>query len=197
MTTKKANRINVKNIVYAILEKDDSSGVTYKDIKPFGKAMQIQLTPTLATGVLYGDGVKQESISKLTGITAVVDVNKIFIDVRAEIQGNKFENGVLIESADDEPPYIALGYEIGQTGKESEYVWLLKGKAQPYGSTVQQTTDNINFGTDSITIEFVPRDYDSEIRKFGDTANSEFTKEMAAVWFDEVGGKALAPPIGP
>ncbi len=188
MTVKKANRINVKNLVYAVLTSDDHTATTYGDIKPISPAMQIQLTPTVSSGTLYGDGVKQEEISKLTGMTLVMDVNKVPIDARAEINGNTYENGVLVEKATDQAPYIAIGYIVEQTENTAEYIWLLKGKAQPYASTVQQSTENINYSTDSITVNFIPRDSDGEIRRFGDSADNEFTTAMAAGWFTEVGG---------
>ena len=53
--------------------------------------MQIQLTPSVSKGELYGEGVKEEDISILNGIAVVVDVNKVFAEVRAEICGNTFK----------------------------------------------------------------------------------------------------------
>lgn len=185
---KKSNRINVKNLVYAVLTKDDTQSVEYGPIKPFAKIMQIQITPGLATGTLMGEGVKQEVISKLTGLTVNIDINKLPIDVRTEILGIKYEDGIATERASDEAKEIALGYVVEQTGETSEYIWLLKGRPQPYGNTVQQATENINFSTDSMVIEFVPREHDSEIRKFADSADSAFTKEMADKWFLSVPG---------
>lgn len=187
-TIKKTNRINIKNVVYAKCIKDDISGVQYSEIKPLAKAMQVQISPGLAKGVLYGDGVKQEVISKLTGLTLTLDSNKIPIDVRADIQGNKYENGVLVENADDQAPDIAIGYMVEQTEKTAEYIWLLKGKSQPMGSNVQQTTENINFSTDALIVEFVPREFDGDVRHFADSADSTFTSEMAAQWFTKVPG---------
>ena len=82
--------------------------------------MQVQLTASISSGVLYGDGVQQENISKLNGIALVVDVNKINIEDRSAILGNKYENGVIHERAGDEAPYIAVGYKVEQTNKKVE-----------------------------------------------------------------------------
>jgi len=187
---KKANRINVKNMVYSIVMKDDLESIEYGPIKSFAKAMQIQVTPSVATGTLYGDGVKQEAIGKLTGLTVVADINKLPINVRTEILGIEYVDGVATEKAGDEPKEIALGYMVEQTGNTAEYIWLLKGRPQPYASTVQQQDDNIKFSTDSVTIEFVPREHDTEIRKFADSADSDFTKEKQDNWFKTVPGSA-------
>lgn len=189
---KKTARINVKNMVYAIITKDDRDGAEYGEIKPFAKAMQIQCTPSIATGTLYGDGVKQEVISKLTGLTVVADINKLAIDTRTELLGITYVDGVAVEKAGDEPKEIGLGYLVEQTNNSAEYIWLLKGRPQPYASTVQQQTDNINFSTDSITIEFVPREYDEAMRVFADSADETFTADKQATFFDSVPTGAVA-----
>lgn len=191
--SKKANRINIENPVYCKLLTDEVGNTTYGEVKPLSPAMQIQVTASLASGVLYGNGVQEENIAKLTGLTVVLDVNKISIEDRAEILGNKFENGVLGEVAGDEAPYIALGYEVPETNGCKELIWLLKGRAQPYNSNVQQSTDNINFSTDSITINFIPRTSDKRLRFFGDTANADLTEQQIQKWFTTGPSK---PPAG-
>lgn len=184
MSSKKSNRINVARLVYCLLLTDTAEGTTYGPVKPFGKAMQIQLTPQVATGTLYGDGNKEEDVGMLKGIAVAVDTNKVFAETRAEIMGNTIVDGIVIEKAGDQPPDIAVGYEVEQLGGTKEQVWLLKGKAQPGNQTIQQSTDNLNFSTDSTTINFIPRESDSQIRFFGDTANTDYTAAQAAAFFE-------------
>lgn len=192
--SKKANRINIKNAVYCKMLTDEAGSTTYDEPKSLSPAMQVQLTTTLATGVLHGDGVQQENIAKITGISMVLDVNKVPIEDRAVILGNKYENGILEEVEGDEAPYIAVGYEVPETNGCKELIWLLKGRAQPYNSNVQQSTNNINFSTDSVTINFIPRDSDGRIRFFGDTANPELTEEQVTKWFTT--GPSVPPAPG-
>ena len=91
--SKKANRINIKNAVYCKMLTDEDGNTTYDEPKSLSPAMQVQLTTTLATGVLHGNGVQQENIAKITGISMVLDVNKIPIEDRAVILGNKYGRG--------------------------------------------------------------------------------------------------------
>lgn len=188
-----ANRFNIKRSVYAVITKDDATGVVHGPVKPFGDPMQVQLTPTYASGTLYGGGVKTEDMTKMNGITMKFDLNKIPIETRAEIGGHQIVTGVLVESADDQAPDIAVGYEVEETGGHRELVWLLKGKAKPIGSNVQQSTDNINFSTDTIDIGFIPRAFDKELKRFGDTANATFTETLADAFLETVPGATLAP----
>lgn len=184
----KANRINVKNLKYAVIIEDTETAFTIDEIKNFAKAMQVQITPTVATGTLYGDGAKQEDLAKLTGVTLQVDVNKVPIEVKADIQGNEYEDGVLTESKDDQAKNIVFGFEVEQTENKRELMWLFKGKVQPFANTVQQSSDNINFSTDTLTINFIPRELDGAIRAFGDTANADFTEAMADAFLTKVPG---------
>ena len=187
----KANRINIVDPVYAKVLTDTSEGTTYGEVESLGAAMQVQVTPSLSTGTLYGNGVQQENIAKLNGIAVVLDVNKIPVEVRADLMGNTYENGVVHEKAGDEAPYIAMGYKVEQTNKKAELIWLLKGRAQPINSNVQQSTENMNFSTDSVTINFIPRDSDKELRFFADSANSDLTEKQIEEWFKK--GPHTAP----
>ena len=195
-TSKKSNRINVKNLVMALLLTDTAEGSTYGNVESISPAMQVQLTPSLSTGTLHGDGMQQENIAKLNGIAMVLDVNKVKIETRAKMLGHTYENGVLIEKAGDEAPYIAIGYLVEGTNKCNEYVWLLKGRAQPFNSTVQQSTDNINFSTDSININFIPRDCDGALRYFADSANADLTEEQIEKWFAAGPSKPVVAQAG-
>lgn len=179
----KSNRINVKNLVYAVLTSDDASGVSYDSVNPLAKAMTIEVTPSQATGVLYGDGAQQENLAKLTGLSAALEVNKVAIEHRAIIQGHTYENGVMIYSASDEAPYIAIGYQVEGTNGFSEYVWLLKGRVQEGNQNASQATDKINFTTDKMTINFIPREFDKYLEFTGDSSNSDLYDDQVAEWF--------------
>lgn len=183
-----ANRINVSRIVYAPIIKDSSTEYTHGEIKTLGAAMQIQLTPSLASGVLYGNGAKTEDLAKLTGVELQVDINKVSIEVRAEIMGNKYKEGVLSENKSDQAINIAVGFEVEETGDHRELMWLYKGKAKPFANTVKQSESSITFSTDTISIGFVPRLLDGDIRAFGDTANADFTSEKADAFLNSVPG---------
>lgn len=185
MSSKKSNRINIKDAVFCLLTSDDSSGVTYDAVEEFAKAMTIDVQPAQATGVLYGDGAQQENIAKLTGIAVKFEANKVAIEKRAKILGHRYEHGVLIKDVSDEAPYIALGYKVEGTNGTAEYNWLLKGRCQEINQKVNQQTDKINFSTDNLTINFIARDYDGFVEFDADTANDEFTEEQAAAWFTE------------
>lgn len=180
-----AYRINIANPVYAVVTSDTAEGTTYGEVKPFGEAQQIQITPSVATGQLYGNGAIVDSSALLTGLTIQFQTTKVPIETRADIYNQTVTDGVLQEKAGVTANYIALGYEVPQSNGTSEYVWLLKGRPQPLGSNVQQSEQNINYSTDTINIDFVKRASDDMLRFYADAANADFTKEQADAWFNE------------
>lgn len=185
--SKKEYRINVKNIVYALVVSDTEEATVYGEVKKFASARQIQISPTLAQGDVYGDGVKEKSMSKITGYDVQVDVNKVPIEVRAEIYGHAINSeGIMVVGEGDQPKELALGYEVEQTGNTREVVWLLKGSPQPFGNTVQQTEQSINYSTDSLKISFVKRLSDGNFQAIGDTAYDDFTEEKANSFLNAV-----------
>lgn len=185
-TSAKAYRINVKRPVYALVSTDTSSGCTYDTVKSLCEAMTITCSPVIATGTLYGDGVKQDESNKLTGMDVQLDGTKIAIEDRAAMLGHTYTNGILVEKDSDQAKYIAFGYEVEETGGKTEYVWLLKGKAQPMADTVKQSEGNITYSTDSVKLSFIPRKFDGAIRAKADTANPDFTSTAAATFMATV-----------
>lgn len=187
-------KINITNPVYAILLQDDENGVAYGDVKKFGEAMEISITPSISSGELYGNGAKVDSYSKLTGLTVSFKNTKVPIEVRQEIYNLQVENGVVMESAAQQSTqYIAFGYETEQTNGKSEYTWLLKGRPKPITTDLKQSEQNVTYSTDTIEIDFVKRVFDDMLRYFADASNPDFTEGQAEAWFDEGPVSPVAP----
>lgn len=186
---KRSYRINITKPVYCIMLTDTAEAVTYEtDIKPLGEVQQVQLTVQTASGELFGSGKKVDAQNMMVGLTMAMDITKIPAASAAEIQGHEVIDGVIIDNSDDDAPYVAVGYIVEGSGGEREYIWLLKGKAQPINESVQQRTTSINYSTQTLNINFIPRDFDGNIRFYADTTHNEFSEAQAVKWFQ-------APPI--
>ena len=156
-------RINIKNPVYCEVISDTEEKTTYGPVASLGEAQEIQVTSSMASGTLHGNGAVVDSTSLMTGLAVSMKLTKLNVEVVADI----------------------YRYEVQQTDGKSEYVWLLKGKPKPTNSTVQQSETNINYSTDTIEIDFVKRISDDMLRYYADASNPEFTKEQADAWFKE------------
>ena len=182
----KSYRFNIKHAAYAVLTKDDSTGVAYGTVKFLPELRNIKMTPKVIDGKLYGDGVLVDQMSMLDSIGVDFDINKIPLENRAELQGNTYDKGVSTEKASDIAPYIAFGFEIEHTDKKSEFVWLLKGKMDPLEDDLKQKENKIEYGTQKAKMTFQPRDNDGSIRKYADSGVTGFVQTIADGWFTAV-----------
>lgn len=185
-------RINIKEPVYAEVLSDENEGTTYGEVKSLGEAQQAQVTASVASGQLYGNGAIVDSSAMLTGLSMVLSTTKIPIEAQVDIYNYEVKDGVVQVKAGTKPKYIAVGYEVEQTNGSRELVWLLKGRPQPLNSDVKQSEGNINYSTDSITIDFVRRKSDGMLKFFADEANPELTKAQADTWFKEGPAKPIS-----
>lgn len=179
------NRINVRNAKWVPVMENTTSEYTLGTAIPLPGLMSIDLTLTLATGVLYGDGVKKSNQSKVTGATAKVALNKIPIEARAAMTGATLTNGILDVKTTDQAPKGALYAETEADDGTKEQLWLLCGEAQPIGLSGKQTEGSINFSTDEMTIEFTERDKDNKVLRLADTANKDFTAEASTAFAED------------
>lgn len=177
------NRVNVRNAAYALVTQNDSTGYTIGALKPLPGLMSMDITTQISTGTLYGDGVIKSNKAKLTGATATFAINKIAIEDRAAMSGATINaDGIMEVATSDIQPQIAFYAETEADDGTKEQIWLLVGTVQPIGLNGSQAEANINYSTDTMTINFIERDLDHKVFKLADTANATFTKttEFAA-----------------
>lgn len=189
----KGFKINIKNLHYAILEKDDETTIQYKDIVKIPGLMEITLTPNVIEGQLYGDGRIRDKESKQDSIGVGMNLNKLPLKNRAEMLGNEYENGILKENVDDIAPYLALGWEIETTTGKPELIWLLKGKLNPVTDDLKQREGGITYNTNNANFTFIPREHDGMFKEFADGNDEMIEQTVIDNWFKQVPGTVVAP----
>lgn len=189
----KGFKINIKNLHYAVLTKDDETGVEYGPIQKMPGLMEITVTPNVLEGKLYGDGAVRDQDSILESLGVAMNLNKLPLKNRAELRGNTYEAGELIENRDDKAPYLAMGWEVETTTGKPELTWLLKGKMAPPTDELKQREGGITYNTNNTNFTFIPREYDGDIRKFADGNDELIEATKIENWFKSVPGTVVAP----
>lgn len=155
---------------YVPLTQDDETGATYDtEITKLVGARNISISPQLAEGALYGDDQLLESESAISSIEVEIELTDLPLKERAELTGQKYENGVLKENKDATPPEIAFGFMAPKSGGGFRMVWLLKGKMKPMEEGAQTQEDSIEYQSSTVTFEFMPRVYDGALKYTADT----------------------------
>ena len=179
-----------KDVYYALLTKDDETGVTYGLPKKFSGALNLNMTVNEETATLDVDDVPGITVSNIGTIELEIGVTNIPDEVLAEVLGKTInEDGVMIDSATNQAPYVALGYRRTMNDGSSRLNWLLKGKfTNPAEEATTKTSSGaVEFQTPTVTGTFVKRQYD-EHWKYGKTesANKVEADAIASAWFSKV-----------
>lgn len=179
-------RINVKNLYMAKATKQEDGQVVFDKPEHIIGMEKISRKTQMASGKKYGDGKIRKNGIKKSGYELSLSLNNLPSEWRNYMEGTTLtDGGVEYATSKDIPNYFAIGWEVEKTGGFSEFVWFPFCQAQPIEQETQQTEDNINYSTDSITIlalenDFIGRYYtfiDTEIEKNkGITAKDFFSQ---------------------
>ena len=191
-----AFRINVRDIYIDFLVKDDITGVVYENTPTLiPGAMEVTLAPTVASASLYGDGRRRHQTIKVGGYEVTLEHNKIPPPILARMRGQSVdtETGIRISSTKDTPADFAIGWTTDLTDDHVEVTWLPKCTAAPSDKSAQQTTDSIEYSTDSLAITALALEYNDHFEYIADTSDavSGFTHAKASTFFDKV---PILPP---
>lgn len=177
--------VGLKDIHYAILTSDDSTGAVYATPKVLAPAKSVQVTTTTNSATQYADDGPVATASQIGSTEVQIGVTDIPMEVLAEILGQTVDaNGVLNYDQTKVAPYLALGFRGTKENGKSRFVWLFKGRFQIPEENWQTKEDTPAFQEPTITGTFIRREYDKLFKVVGDEDVSGFN--ASATWFDAV-----------
>src|SRR5690554_715407 len=179
--------VGLKDLHYAILTSDDESGTVYESVKKIAGAITANLSTTYNTADLRADdGVAETAESK--GITTVaLNVKDLPKEAKADLLGQTINNdGVLIESDSDRPPYVAIGFRSEKANGKFRYVWLYKGKFTLPEENYETKQETPSFQTPTLEGRFLSRLSDGERKAEVDSDDDGVDQSIIDNWFNAV-----------
>ena len=150
-----SSTIGLKNVVIAPLTVDTETECTYGTVQAVAGAIEATITPENADpDVQYADDIEFDVIQPDPEVTVALEMTQLPLDIRAGIEGAKLDNkGVMVQSANDTPPYYAIGAKAELRAGGFRYIWLLKCRATPMteqyhtkeGATITRQTGQVGF----------------------------------------------------
>lgn len=183
-------KIGLKNIYVAkITAEDEETGTTYDTPRKISKAMTAGVEPAFESATLHGDDVAQEILEVLTGVAVTIGINDLNAADYAYLMGKTVDsNGGVLDSQNDEAPYVAVGYEVPLTKGGKRMTWLYKGKFSVPSEEDVTKQGTPSFQTPTITGNFITR-LDGKWRYRVDANETNAT--VISSWFNAV----QEPPI--
>ena len=191
-----SSTVGLKNMVIAPVTEDTETSTTYGDLQRVAGAIEATITPeNNDPDIQYFDDVEGDVLypdPELTFKTKLADLPLI---VQEMIFSNKIDdNGVLIRTSTDKPPYYAVGFMSEKSNGKFRYVWLYKVRAKPVtenystkaGTTITRQTGEIEWTA-------IKRTHDNRYQAVADEGENGFTAEKGATFLQSVYEPTITP----
>ena len=215
-----SSTVGLKNMVIAPLTVDTEETLTYGDLQLVAGAIEASITPenadpdiqyaddiefdvlypdpelTFTTKIIqYADDIEFDVLYPDPELTFTTKMADIPLAIQEQIFGNKIDdNGVLIRSSTDKPPYFAVGFKSEKSNHKFRYVWLYKVRAKPLtenyatkeGTTITRQTGDVEWTA-------IKRTNDGRYQAVADEGENGFTAEKGETFLQSVYTPVITP----
>ena len=173
-----SSTIGLKNVVIAPLETDTEEGHTYGAVQALAGAVEASITPdNTDPDILYADDVEFDTIYADPEVSFKLKMADIPLSIQEMILANRIDDkGVLVRTAQDKPPYFAVGFKSEKSNGKFRYVWLFKTRAQPITeSYATKEGDSVTRQTPEVEFTAIKRTHDGLWQAVADEGENGFT----------------------
>ena len=191
-----SSTVGLKNMVIAPLTVDTEETLTYGDLQLVAGAIEATITPDNADpDIQYADDIEFDVLYPDPELTFTTKMADIPLAIQEMIFGNNIDdNGVLIRTSTDKPPYFAVGFKSEKSNGKFRFVWLYKVRAKPLTenyATKEGTT--INRQTGEVEWTAIKRTHDSRYQAVADESENGFTAAMGETFLTSVYTPSFTP----
>lgn len=177
--------VGLRDIYFFPILTDTEEETTYDEGVRIGKAMLANIQPQFNSADLRADdGVAETADAR--GVTNVsVQTDDMSKKSQSVTLGKKInDDGVLIDSEDDRPPYGALAFKSEKANGAYRFVVLYKGKFTPPESNYETKQETPAFQTPTINGRFIRRASDGRYGAEVDEDDEDLDQTIVDNWFD-------------
>ena len=188
--------IGLKNVVIAPLTSDTEEGHTYGDLQLVAGAIEASVTPdNTDPDIMYADDIEFDVLYADPELSFKLKMADIPLAIQEQIFGNQLDdNGVLIRTATDKPPYFAVGFKSEKSNGKFRFVWLYKVRAKPLtenyatkeGTTITRQTGDVEWTA-------IKRTNDGRYQAVADEGENGFTTAMGETFLTSVYTPSFTP----
>lgn len=191
-----SSTVGLKNMVLAPLTEDTEATLTYGDLQLVAGAIEASITPENADpDIQYADDSEFDVLYLDPELSFKTKMADLPLAIQELVFGNKIDdNGVLIRTSTDKPPYFAVGFKSEKSNHAFRYVWLFKVRAKPVtesyatkeGTTVTRQTGEVEWTA-------IKRTHDNQYQAVADEGENGFTAEKGATFLQSVYTPTFTP----
>lgn len=186
-------QMGVRDFCYAKVKKNDETGYEADEVKSGGWLAKVTLSVTEEATPIWRDNVNAKEKRSIAQKEITIDTSLLPFEVRADLLGETVDkDGLLLGGGGRrKAPLVAVGYVMGDTEDDEEYVWWLVGTFSLPG----REASTRNEGADSNGQELVFKPVDT-LFAFANggvrdsvscmSTNEKYGKYCKDKWFNQV-----------
>lgn len=177
--------VGLRDIYFAPILEDTEEETTYDEPVKIGRAMQANVQPQFNSADLRADDGVAETAEARGVTTVTVGTDDIGKEAQAVLFGREInDDGVLIDSDNDRPPYGALMFRSEKASGAYRYVVLYKGKFTLPEEDYETKQETPAFQTPTIEGRFLRRRSDGRYGAQVDEDDEDINESIIDSWFD-------------
>ena len=184
-------RMGLRDIYVAKVTENTPTKYTTETPIKLGRAISAKVTVKKSIEKIYSDDNIEEIIESFESAELEIENNKLSPEQKALLRGATYENGFLVNNANDKAAEIAIGWRAKQTNGKYEFVWYYCGKFNQ-GQTEDYDTngDKTKTQTSKLKGTFYQRqkdeNYNIEVDESYLATEETEAKEAIKSWFSKV-----------
>lgn len=159
--------------------------------RKLSRMVKIKIDEKWTSEKIYSDDEPEEVIASYEGTEVEIENNSLAPQDRAFLFGQKYENGYLVKTANDEAKEVAIGWRERKLNGKYEFKWLYVGKfAEGISEEANTKEGKLSPTTKTIKGSFYERSLDGKYEISVDESNliDDNTDAQTAIenWFSAV-----------
>ena len=191
-----SSTVGLKNVVVAPLTVDTEETLTYGELQLMAGAIEASITPENADpDIQYADDIEFDVLYPDPELSFKTKMADSPLQLQEMIFGNQIDdNGVLVRTAQDKPPYFAVGFKSEKADKTFRYVWLYKVRAKPVTENyATKEGKTLNRQTGEVEWTAIKRTHDGRYQAVADEGQNGFTAAKGATFLQTVYEPTFTP----
>ena len=191
-----SSTIGLKNVVIAPLTTDTEASHAYGTVQAMAGAIEASVTPdNTDPDVMYADDIEFDTLYADPQLTFRLKMADIPLIIQEMLFANVIDdNGVLIRTAQDKPPYFAVGFKSEKSNGKYRFVWLYKVRAKPMTENfATKEGDTVNRQNPEVEFTAIKRTHDGRYQAVADEDENGFDASKAATFLATVYDPTITP----
>ena len=183
---RESGTVGLSNVMYSKITYATDGTVTYGAPQKLAPAIEAKISQSTDQQVQYADDAAVEILTADGEIKLDFTASDISNKVLADLLGKKIDsNGVMLSSANDFPPYVAIMFKSLKGNGKYRYVCLYKGKFVQPDEDFKTKQGKADVQNSSISGMFVKRDADDYMKARVDEDDAGALPTTISSWFSK------------